>query len=139
MSELKTLQPVVDALSRPFWQAARAHHLVLPRCEGCQTLRAHFERWCAVCGDEHFQWERLSGRGKVWSHCIFHRIYFPSSDLKVPYNVVVVALEEGPRLISNIVGIDSQFIEIDMPVIVHFEDMTEEISLVKFKPLHFSV
>ena len=50
-----------------------------------------------------------------------------------------MALEEGPRLISNIVGIDSQFIEIDMPVIVHFEDMTEEISLVKFKPLHFSV
>ena len=126
--------PVIDALSRPFWDAAKRHELRLPCCDSCKTYRTYFEKWCANCGHDGYSWPRLSGHGTVWSHCTFHRAYFPSLADAVPYNVALVELAEGPRLITNIVGIEREKICIGMPVEVAFDDVTNEISLIKFKP-----
>ena len=127
--------PVIDEASRPFWDAAKRHELRLPCCDKCATCRTYFEKWCASCGNDTFTWKLLSGRGTVWSHCTFHRPYFQSLADEVPYNVALVELAEGPRLITNIVGIEREKIEIGMPVEVAFDDVTDEVTLVKFRPV----
>jgi uncharacterized OB-fold protein len=126
--------PVIDEHSAPFWRAARERELKLPKCTSCGALRTHFEPWCAECGSEAFEWVRLSGRGKVWSHCNFHKAYFAGFKEEVPYNVSIVELDEGPHLYTNLVGIEYSEIHIGMPVRAHFDDVTPEVTLIKFKP-----
>lgn len=126
--------PVMDEHSTPFWQAARERRLQLPQCTSCGTLRTHFERWCADCGGEGYGWKVLSGRGKVWSHCNFHKPYFGGFKDEVPYNVAIVELEEGPHLFTNLVDVAYSDIRIGMPVTVHFDAVTTEVTLIKFRP-----
>ena len=77
---------------------------------------------------------KLSGRGKVYSFTVFHHIYNKTFTSDIPYNVASVELEEGPRIMSNIIGCKLDDIKIDMPVEVYFEDITDEFALPKFKP-----
>lgn len=126
--------PVIDALSRPFWDAAKRHELRLPCCEACGTHRTYFEKWCASCGHDGYGWPLLCGRGTVWSHCAFHRAYFPSLAGAVPYNVALVELAEGPRIITNVVCIEREKIAVGMPVEVAFDDVTDAVTLVRFRP-----
>lgn len=126
--------PVTDEHSAPFWQAARERQLKLPKCTGCGTLRTHFERWCAECGNDGYEWALLSGRGTVWSHCNFHKPYFSGFKDETPYNVAIIELEEGPQLFTNLVGVEYSKVHIGMPVTAHFDDVTPEVTLIKFKP-----
>jgi hypothetical protein len=65
--------------------------------------------------------------------------YFPAFESEIPYNVAYVTLDEGPRLMTNLVGVENDAIECDMNVMVVFEDVTEEISLPKFRPVRFTM
>jgi hypothetical protein len=87
-----------------------------------------------VCWSHNFAWQTLSGRGKVNSWVVFHQAYFSSFKDEIPYNVAEVELEEGPRLLTNLVAIDNDDITIDMPVEIIFDDVTEEVTLAKFRP-----
>jgi uncharacterized OB-fold protein len=127
--------PHIDPQSRPFWDAARAHELRLPKCDDCGLLRTQFERWCPKCGGQSSTWVKLSGRGKVWSHCTFHRSYFAQFAAELPYQVVLIELEEGPKLISNIVGASPILVAVGLSVAAVFEDVTSEVTLVKFTPM----
>lgn len=124
--------PAIDELSRPFWEAARRHELRLPKCTSCGVYRTHFEKWCQACGSDQFVMEKLSGTGTVWSHGEFHKVYFHG--FATPYNVALIKLNEGPLFPTNIVECDSKDIHIDMEVEVVFEDVTPEVTLVKFRP-----
>ena len=126
--------PVTDEHSSPFWQAARARQLKLPKCTACGALRAHFERWCAECGNDGYEWALLSGRGTVWSHCNFHKPYFSGFKDETPYNVAIIELEEGPQLFTNLVAFEYSKVHIGMPVTAYFDDVTPEVTLIKFKP-----
>ena len=76
----------------------------------------------------------MSGRGKVFSYVVYHRVYHPGFANEVPYTVALVELEEGPRMISNIVDIASDKVTCDMPVEVVFEDIEDIATLPKFMP-----
>lgn len=128
--------PPIDEHSRPFWEAAKAGRLQLPRCNHCGAFHTYFEPWCNKCGKEGVHWEELSGRGRIWANCRFHRVYFPGFETEVPYNVALVELEEGPRLMTNIVGLPTGALTempIGMPVTAVFDPVTPDITLVKFK------
>ena len=75
-----------------------------------------------------------AGGGTVWSVGVYHHVFDPSFKDDVPYNVVLVALAEGPRLIGNLVGMANDDIAIGLPVEVHFDDVTEDVTLVNFRP-----
>jgi uncharacterized OB-fold protein len=79
-------------------------------------------------------WRNLKGRGKIFSFVIFYRAFHKAFEGDVPYAVAVVELDEGPRLISNIVGIAPDLIRCDMPVEAVFDDITPDCTLVKFRP-----
>lgn len=129
--------PAIDNHSRPFWDAAREGRLLLPQCDHCGTFHTYFEPWCSHCGGEGVHWAPLSGRGRIWANCRFHRVYFAGFEGEVPYNVAMVELEEGPRLVTNIVGLETGALDempIGMPVEAVFDPVSPEVTLVKFRP-----
>jgi uncharacterized OB-fold protein len=73
------------------------------------------------------------GCGKIFSYVVYHRAYHPGFEGDVPYVVALVELEEGPRMLTNIIGCRPEEVQCDMPVEVAWEDIEEEISLPKFR------
>jgi uncharacterized OB-fold protein len=132
--EYKKPLPVVTELSRPFWEACRRHELAVQRCQGCGAFRYPPAVLCPECLGEQSEWIRVSGRGKIFSFVVFRRGYHPAFEPDLPYTVAVVELEEGARLVSNIVGCRPEQVTCDMPVEVVFEDVTPEVTLPKFRP-----
>ncbi|MDH3236138.1 MAG: OB-fold domain-containing protein [Alphaproteobacteria bacterium] len=131
--------PRLDDANLPFWEGAKAHTLKLQKCEDCGTLRFPATRHCASCGGARSSWSQVSGHGTIESWCRFHQVYFEGFAEEVPYTVIVVRLREGPRLFSNLVdapkdGAASE-IEIGLPVEAYFDDVTPEVTLVKFRPV----
>lgn len=77
----------------------------------------------------------MSGKGEIYSFNVMHQVYHPGFATEVPYAVVVVKLEEGVKLVSNLRGVRPDAIRIGMPVQVVFEDLNEEVTLPKFEPV----
>lgn len=125
--------PVISDFNRPFWQAARKHELHLQRCNSCNKLWAPNGPVCPHCFSEDYRWDKLSGRGKIASWVVFHKVYHPGFAKDVPYSVAFIELDEGPRIISSVVGEGSRELKIGTPVEVVFEDINDEVSLPKFK------
>ncbi len=114
--------PVVNADSKPYWDAARAGRLVLQRCVDCRALRFYPRHVCPRCWSADVEWVEVSGRGRVHSFTVIHRPPSPAFAAHVPYVVALVDLEEGPRMMANIVGDDAFDVRIDDAVTVVFED-----------------
>lgn len=121
--------------SVPFWEAAKNHRLELPRCNACGKFWFPPSQSCPHCLAADFTWTPASGRGTVFSFVVFHRVYHPAYEGEVPYVVALIALEEGPRMLSNIVGIPPDQVRCDMPVKVVFDDAADGVALPKFTPM----
>lgn len=126
--------PIVTPVNKPFWDAAKRHELVLPRCKDCGAWTFPLGPMCQSCWSENLEWARASGRGVVTTWVVFHRAFDPSFTDDIPYAVVQVELEEGVRYISNLVGVAPNAIKPGMRVEAVFDDVTPEISLLKFRP-----
>jgi len=123
--------PEADAGSRPFFEGGMQGRLMLMRCRACRTWRLPSRLHCDVCLSDEFDWEQASGRGQVRTFGIMHQRYHPGFDY--PYNLAFVELEEGPRLMTNIVGVDNAAVYVGMPVTVEWEQH-EDVALPKFRP-----
>ena len=126
--------PIVDAVSAPYWEAAKRQEFVMQRCDDCARLRFPPTTSCWSCLSPNTTWAALSGRGTVWSYILMHQLYYPAFADELPYSVAVIETEEGVRLISNLVEVAREDIEIGMAVEVVFEDVTDEFALPKFRP-----
>lgn len=126
--------PIKTADNAPYWESAQRHALELPRCRQCGKFRYPPGPYCPNCLSSETDWQAISGRGSIYSFIVVHQRYDPSFVDDLPYNVAVVALEEGPRLVTNIVGIANEALEIGMPVEVTYDDVTDEFTLPKFRP-----
>lgn len=120
--------------TQPFWDAAREHRLVMPRCDDCSRFAFPPTVACLQCGGERFTWVDVSGRGKVFSFVVYHRVYNEWFRDKVPYVLAVIELEEGPRLISNIVGIPYGDVQCEMAVQAVFDDVRDGVVIPQFAP-----
>jgi len=113
--------PIVNADSEPYWHAARDDRLVLQKCGACGTLRFFPRYLCTECGSERVAWVDASGRGTVHSFTIVHRAAFPEFQERTPYVVALIDLEDGPRMMTNILGDDAHEVTIGDAVEVCFE------------------
>jgi uncharacterized OB-fold protein len=104
----------------------------MPHCDDCGHVWFPPSLLCPRCNSQQQHWHQVSGRGKVFSYVVFHRVYHPGFGGDVPYVVALVELEEGPRLLSNLVGIAPDQVVCEMPVRVVFEDIVEGTTLAKF-------
>lgn len=121
--------------TRPFWEAARRHELTLQRCRACDRYIYYPRAACPHCLSGDLEWRRVSGRGTLNTFTVVYRGQKGFS-LGPPYVIAIVDLAEGPRLMTNLVGIepDPAAIRIGMPVEVVFEDVSADVSLPRFRP-----
>ncbi len=124
--------PVADQDTKPFWEYTRKHELRVQKCQGCGKLFYPVSTICPHCLHMGADWAKLSGKGTVYSFIIARRPYHPA--IPVPYVVAIIALEEGIRMLSNVVECKPEDVKVGMPVEVVFEDLSPEFSLPKFKP-----
>ena len=125
--------PIIDEDNAPSWEYAREHQLRMQKCAGCGHIRFPVSLICPRCHALETEWIRLSGKGKVYSYVIYHQAYHPAYKDDIPYAVAIIQLKEGPRMESNITGCRMEDIEIGMPVELYFDDVTEDVSLPKFR------
>lgn len=134
MSELSKPVPSVTPQMAPFFEGARQGQLMVQRCGECGMMRFPAQELCANCLSSRAGWVEVSGRGEVYSFNVMHQVYHPGFAAEVPYAVVVVKLEEGPKLVSNLVGVKPHEIKCGMPVDVVFEKLNDQVTLPKFRP-----
>lgn len=113
--------PVPTPETIPFWDAALQGRLVLPRCSPCASFFFYPRPFCPVCGSDEIEWVEVSGRARLTSYIINHRP-LPPHEPGVPQVIALVTLEEGPRLMTNIVDAnpDPEQLPLDMPLSVRF-------------------
>lgn len=127
--------PKINADNEAFWEGCRQHEIRIQKCGACGNLRWPPAFLCPHCLSQETDWIRSSGRGTVYSYAVYRVAFDPAFKEDLPYVVALVALEEGPHLVSNIVGCDPSAVYCDMPVQVAWDDVTETVSLPKFRPL----
>ena len=128
--------PTPSPESKRYWDGCRNHELWLPYCRNCEAFYFYPRDFCPTCFSWDIEWRKASGRGRVYTYAIQHRAYHPAWQDELPYVTALIQLDEGPRLYTNLVGIDPDPTKIhcDMPVEVTFDDITDTISLPKFRP-----
>jgi uncharacterized protein len=134
MAAAKKPVPVPSVESRPYWEALKQHRLVMPRCASCGRFWFPPSLLSPQCNARDFAWAEISGRGKVFTYVVFHRVYNPGFADEVPYVVALIELAEGPRMISNVIGIPPDKVQCEMPVRVVFEDR-EDATVPLFTPM----
>jgi uncharacterized OB-fold protein len=126
--------PEPSPITRPFWAAARAHRLELQHCADCSRWVFYPRPLCPHCGGTRLEWRRASGRGTLYSYTVARRAPVPMFESDVPYTIAIVELEEGPHLTSNVVGIPPEALRVGMPLEAVFDDITDDVTLVRFRP-----
>lgn len=126
--------PVPDEASQPFFAGARRHELMLQKCSSCGAVMWPVKPRCDRCWSAEITWVPASGKGILYSFTLMHQVLHPGFAAEVPYNIAEVNLAEGLRITTNVVGCPNSDLQIGMPLEVTFEDITNEISLPKFKP-----
>jgi hypothetical protein len=129
--------PAPSPETQRYWDGCNKHELWIQFCRSCQKFYFYPRDFCQHCFSWDIEWRKVSGRGKLYTYSIHYRAFHPGWTDEVPYVSCLVELDEGPRLYSNLVGVDPDpaRIRCDMPVEVVFEDISDEISLPKFRPI----
>ena len=126
--------PVIDPLTKPYWEHASAHRLSVQHCKDCGDR--HFPPCdvCPGCLSENQDWEVVSGRVTLESWVRFHRAYWDGFSSALPYDVCLVRLQEGPLVLGNFSGGVPENVHMGMPLRAVFEDVTDDVALVRFVP-----
>lgn len=118
--------------TKPYWDGVNKGKLMIQRCTKCGPY-FYPRPFCPNCFSWDVAWFEASGKGKIYSFAISHRKLPQMKDQ--PYVIAIIELEEGPRLMSNITGVDPDPTKLrcDMPVQVEYVKVTEEVTLPKFR------
>lgn len=133
MTPLPAPPPPVTVETQPFWDASAEGRLVLPRCQRCSTVIWYPRSFCPECHSDGVDWFEASGRGTVYSFSIVRKGDGPFREAS-PYVLAYVELEEGPRLLTNIVDCDPEAVAIDQAVEVVFADTGKGTAVPRFRP-----
>jgi uncharacterized OB-fold protein len=131
----KAVRPVPEPTpeTRHFWEGTRVGEIRLQRCDRCSHVYFPPRPFCPACSSRSVTVFRASGRGRLLSYVINHR---PHPAWDAPYSIAIVELDEGVRMMSNVVGCAQtpEALVLDMPLEATFERLTDEITLPLFKP-----
>ncbi|HKP55687.1 MAG TPA: Zn-ribbon domain-containing OB-fold protein [Polyangiales bacterium] len=131
--EAKRVVPIPTPETKPFWQGTREGELRLQRCDACAHVYFPPRPFCPKCAGRVVSWFAASGRGSLYSYIIHHR---PVPGFTPPYSIAVVQLDEGPRMMTNIIDCPQtpEALQLDMRVEVVFKQLTDDIYLPQFRP-----
>lgn len=131
---LPTPEPVIEPGLEPFWEATARGELLLPRCHACATVFWYPRTICPACGAADVGWAPSAGRGVVHSFTVIRRGMGEYREC-TPYALAYVELDEGVRILSNIVDVDVDQIAIGMPVEAAFHPTPSGVALLRFAPI----
>jgi uncharacterized OB-fold protein len=126
-------EPEIPPLHEPFWDSVKAHGAQLQRCDSCGRFRFIPTELC-TCGSAASTWTPIAGTGQVYTYTVVHRAPTPAYQAKAPYVIAHVTMDEGPRMISHLVGVEPEQVTIGMPVRLGYDDVTPELTLYHFEP-----
>lgn len=126
--------PIANFDTQPFWDGCARGELLLQRCAACQTYRHPPSPICPHCLSDRHDWVQASGRGTVYTFVVVRETRARGWDKMVPYVLAVIALEEGPRMLSNLVNVAPEAVTIEMPVEVTFVELDGTTKLPLFQP-----
>lgn len=115
--------PPITELSQGFWQAIEQGHLAIQRCTACGLLRHYPQPLCPTCHSGESEWQRVSGRGEIYSYTVAHRAFHPAWKDHVPYVIATIELDEGVRMVCDLLGVDPETITIGKRVEARFEKL----------------
>ncbi|HUZ01204.1 MAG TPA: Zn-ribbon domain-containing OB-fold protein [Thermomicrobiaceae bacterium] len=136
MSTPRKPLPTPDGVTAPYWESVKAHAMQVQHCNACGQTIFYPRGLCPNCFSSDLAWQPVSGKGKLHAFTIVHRHPNPAFAADAPYVVALVELDEGVRLMSNLIGVeaDPEHVKVGMPVEVVYEDVTEAVTLPKFRP-----
>ncbi|MEN8181777.1 MAG: Zn-ribbon domain-containing OB-fold protein [Myxococcota bacterium] len=126
-------EPPSSPVSAPFWEATRERRLVLQWCGSCNATIHYPREACPHCFGSELGWRESAGRGVVHATTVMHQPAHPAFADRVPYVVALVELEEGVRMLTNIVGCDPAQARVGRPVRVAWEDLSDGRALPMFE------
>jgi len=132
MTEAPFPGPQSNELSAPYWKALDEGRLVFQRCTACGHAWLPARSECPRCLAREPQWTAASGGARLISWVVYHHGYHEYYASRLPYNVAVVELSEGPRLISNVIGVQDS-LRIDMPLALVVQ-REAGVALARFQP-----
>ena len=132
---LKKPLPAPDADSAAFWAGLREGRLLLQHCLACGHVQYYQQGICRVCNAERLEHRAASGRGTVHSYSVVYRAPGPAFKADTPYAVLLVELEEGPRMVSSLVDGDPHAVQFGMAVELVCERVNEQVTLPRFRPV----
>ena len=127
--------PAMQGLAKEFYAWCKQRELRFQRCGDCGAWRHVPRELCPQCGSWKWEWARSTGRGTVFTWTVVARALHPAFQQDTPYAPVVIEMDEGVRLLSQVVGCAPEELTIGMPVEVVFEDVTAEVTLPRFRRL----
>ena len=130
-------RPLIDDLTRPFWDAATEHRLVIQRCQDCRHFNHPPRPVCDACHSETLTFEQVSGRGTIYSFSVMYQPNVAGFGDELPYLNILIELEEQPQLflVSYLPAVQREQVRVDGEVEVYFEDVDAELTLPKFRLL----
>lgn len=121
-------EPPISDVAIPFWDATRERQLVLQWCSACDRPIHYPREVCPSCLGTDLEWRQASGKGEVYAFTVTHE---PERE---PYVVALIALEEGVRMMSNVVGCEPSAVSVGLPVSLTWEDLSDGRALPQFQP-----
>jgi uncharacterized OB-fold protein len=134
MSGDQLITPLETSDAKEFWDGCRAGKLLLQRCQACQRAQFYPRILCTACGAQDLEFEESTGRGVVASFSVCHRPVTPAYESRLPYVVALVDVEEGVRMMANILDCEPESVSIGMRVEVCFEDVADDVVVPQFRP-----
>lgn len=132
MTEILRPQPQPTKITQPYWDAAAQNRLLIQECACCKTRQFYPREFCIACLSGDITWIECSGKGEVYTYTINRRAANDALKERVPYIVAAIDLDEGVRMITNIVDSPIEAVRIGSRVQVCFERVNNEITLPQF-------
>jgi uncharacterized OB-fold protein len=124
--------PYPGVWSRPFWEGCARGELLFQRCADCNGITHTPAVMCAHCTGRNLSWERSAGTGSVYSWTTVWRPQTPA--FEIPYVPIIVDVDEGWQILSNLVGCEHDAVEVGMPVQVEFHRLNDDVTMPYFRP-----
>ena len=134
MGKIHRPLPTITEDNARFWQAAKAHRMELQKCDRCARFWYYPGPVCHYCASREFTWTPVSGNGTIYSYSVLERAKGNPFENDVPIAIILVRLEEGPVMMSNLIDYAPEQLAIDARVTVDYEDVDDQVTLPVFRP-----
>lgn len=125
--------PQPTRITQPYWDAAKESRLVIQQCGCCRTRQFYPREFCTACLSDRLEWIESAGQGTVYTYTVNRRPSNAALSEKVPYVVAIIDLDEGVRMMANILDCSCDAVRIGARVRVCFERISADTSLPQFR------